>query len=475
LLTAAPAALLLEIRMLLKHLVWFSLLIASPAFATAAAPRAQHVVIISVDGFPAYLLEDPKAPIPNVRRLAREGVSAAGMRVINPSVTWPNHTSLVTGVRADKHGVLANGILTRHGSNQPITIEPHHDQAEMVRMPTLFDLAHQAGMSTAAINWPCTRNSTSLDDNFPDVPDAVEYTTPRLREELQAAGLLTGEAKDFIKNTSAPQRDLTWTEATRLVLNQRKPRLTLLHLLNVDATHHALGPQTPGGYTAIGLADACIGRVLEGIAAAGIADQTAVFIVADHGFTQTPRALKPNVLLRREGFLKEGRGGKIEDVRAVVVPEGGMGLLYFCDPNLSEEERQKIEKLLAEQEGIAQVIRPQQFGEYGLPNPRADSQMSDLVLLAQEGFGFSGRADGDEFVVPGEAAGVPKGSHGFTADLEKMNAVFVAAGAGVQQGVRLGLIKNLDVAPTAAALLGFSMPTADGRVLSEALSGAAKP
>jgi hypothetical protein len=101
--------------------------------------------------------------------------------------------------------------------------------------------------------------------------------------------------------------------------------------------------------------------------------------------------------------------------------------------------------------------------------------MADLVLLAKDGYGFSGRADGDEFVVPGEAAGVPKGSHGFTAELPKMNAVFVAAGAGVRKGVRLGVIKNLDVAPTAAALLGLSLPTADGRVLSEAIDTVAKP
>jgi predicted AlkP superfamily pyrophosphatase or phosphodiesterase len=96
--------------------------------------------------------------------------------------------------------------------------------------------------------------------------------------------------------------------------------------------------------------------------------------------------------------------------------------------------------------------------------------MADLVLLAKEGFGFSGRADGDEFVVEGEAAGVPKGSHGFAAEHDKMNAVFVAAGAGLRKGVRLGEINNLDVAPTAAALLGVGMPSADGRVLSEALA-----
>jgi predicted AlkP superfamily pyrophosphatase or phosphodiesterase len=330
------------------------------AYVLAAEKSVEHVVIISVDGFPAYLLDDPKAPIPHVRRLAREGVSATGMRVVNPSVTWPNHTSLVTGVRGDKHGVLANGILTRHGTGQPVTIEPKHDQADLIRVPTLFDIVHQAGMTTAAINWPCTRNSKTLDDNFPDVPENVEYTTPRLREELQAVGLLRGEAKNFIKDTSGPERDYVWTEATGLVLAKRKPNLMLLHLLNVDGSHHALGPQSPGGYTAIAYADACVGQVLDAITAAGMQNKTAVFIVADHGFMLTPKALKPNALLRREGFLKAGRGGKIEEARVQVVPEGGMGLLYFSDPSLSAVVRGPGRNRASDPTAAVLAVRPAQ-------------------------------------------------------------------------------------------------------------------
>src|SRR3990172_9357997 len=60
------------------------------------------VVVISLDGFPAYAFEDPALPTPTLRRLAREGAMAEGMKVSNPSVTWPNHTSMVTGVQPEK-------------------------------------------------------------------------------------------------------------------------------------------------------------------------------------------------------------------------------------------------------------------------------------------------------------------------------------------------------------------------------------
>ena len=72
----------------------------------------RHVVVISIDGFAAYLVNDPKVPLPTIRRLAREGcIIEGGMIVSDPSVTWPNHTTLVTGMKPGRHGTLANGVL----------------------------------------------------------------------------------------------------------------------------------------------------------------------------------------------------------------------------------------------------------------------------------------------------------------------------------------------------------------------------
>src|SRR5690348_49721 len=80
----------------------------------------RHVLIITMDGFPAYLLNDPRAPIDTIRKLAAEGVNAEGMRTVNPSVTWPNHTTIVTGVVPEKHGVIFNGLLVRNGPDRGV-------------------------------------------------------------------------------------------------------------------------------------------------------------------------------------------------------------------------------------------------------------------------------------------------------------------------------------------------------------------
>ena len=81
--------------------------------------RSNHVVIISLDGFKASALADPAQPLPNLRRLARAGAVARTMRPVNPTVTWANHTAMVTGVTPAKHHVVYNGLLVREPGMPP--------------------------------------------------------------------------------------------------------------------------------------------------------------------------------------------------------------------------------------------------------------------------------------------------------------------------------------------------------------------
>jgi predicted AlkP superfamily pyrophosphatase or phosphodiesterase len=467
---------------------WLSLLFANActaglaiacvvAVAVGCVPRsldaapAEHVVMISLDGLPAYLVDDPKVSMPNLHALARRGVRAAGMRVSNPSVTWPNHTTLVTGMQPRRHGVLANGVLVRGEPGVPVTIDPRRDKSELVRTATLFDVAHAAGLTTAAIQWPCTRSATTIDNDFQEFfhPDGLRYTTPRFLQEMIDDGILPKDPDATYRSHCYPWYDYTWTTAACNLIAKHKPNLLLLHLLNTDTTHHQYGPQTQAGYTAVAYADACVGRVLAAIDAAGIGEKTAVFIVSDHGFITTEKALLPNSLLRQEGWLRATGPSKIEEARVSIVPEGGVALLYFTDPTIDAPTRQKIRDLFIGREGIATVIEPDKFAEYGFPDVRDWPQMADMVLVAQEGYCFSARADEDRWVAPSAQVGSPIGNHGFIATNPKMNAAFIAAGAGLGRGVELETIDNIDVAPTVAHLLGVPLPDTDGKILAGAL------
>jgi predicted AlkP superfamily pyrophosphatase or phosphodiesterase len=243
----------------------------------------------------------------------------------------------------------------------------------------------------------------------------------------------------------------------------------LLHLLNVDATHHSHGAQSPPGYTANAYADMCVGRVLDALDEAGIREHTTIFVVADHGFTATPKAIRPNVLLRQKGLLKSGVNGRITEAQMHVVPEGGIGLVYCTDLGTVDRDRELFRQMFADQEGVAEVLNPEQFAKYGMPHPREYNQAPDLVLVAKDGYGVSGSAEGETFVASQTEGRISAGSHGFISTLAKMNALCVISGAAVKAGARIDQAENIDIMPTAATILGLENIQSDGRGLREIL------
>ncbi len=423
----------------------------------------RNVVMILIDGLPAYMLDDPQASLPVIRELAGKGViAAAGMHVSDPSITWPNQTTLVTGNHPDRHGVLLNGGLERRGPGEVVQYFSSRTQQELVRVPLLFDVLKQAGQSSAAINWPCTRGSTSIDDNFPDVPGALAYTTPRLKEELTRKGLLAR-----FEGGNDVVQDESWTEAACEVIRDRMPRFLALHLNNVDAAHHRYGPKSAPGYAAVALNDANVGRVMRALDDAGVRGRTTVFVVADHGFIATPKSIRPNAILRREGLLTV-EGGRIVSGRALAVSLGGSAMVYLTNPATSPRDREAVLRLFQGAEGIANVLEPKDYARYHLPQPSDNQAMGDLFLAASEGYAFSQEAAGVNLVV---ANPNPKaGAHGFLSTNPKMNALFVASGASIKAGAKLETVENVDVAPTIARILGIPLENASGRAMNEILT-----
>src|SRR3954466_4923241 len=109
------------------------LLAAFLAFACAlvAADKNQHVIVVSLDGFPAYALRDASVPFPVLRRLMAEGASAEAMKPVNPTVTWPNHTAIISGVNVAAHGVIYNGLPTRPAVGKALKVEPWIPKTEL--------------------------------------------------------------------------------------------------------------------------------------------------------------------------------------------------------------------------------------------------------------------------------------------------------------------------------------------------------
>jgi len=431
---------------------------AAPA-RTTFSPAERLVVVVSVDGLPAYALRDPLVAAPTLRRLVREGATTSeGMRAINPTVTWPNHTTMATGVTAIKHGVLFNGRLVRPGPRLPVRVE-YRERADLVRVPTLYDLADESGLRTAQVGWIPNQIGGTITWGFPERPQ-IEAT---LEREMVAAGFLeTKQLVDFREGPIA-WRDQVWADAASYIVTRYRPNLLYFHLLNLDATHHRYAPRTMAGAGAIALADARIRELLDVIEHAGLMGRATVFVVSDHGFREVYRQIRANVALRAAGLIETS--GVACD--AWVVSAGGIAMVYVTNPERRAEIAAHAKAVLGGVEGIQHVVEPGQFAALGLPLPEANDQMGDLVLVAWPGYAFADGLDGDPVRVLPDGAAV--GTHGYVASDPDMNATFIAWGYGIRPGVRLPGVNNVDVAPTVGALLGLTLPGSDGRVLREML------
>lgn len=437
-------------------------LLAAPARAADAPAGERTVVIISLDGFPAWLWADPTLPVPTLRRLAAEGASAKAMEVSNPSITWINHTTMVTGVRPEKHGVLYNGLLVRQGPGKPPKIEQWADKERMVRVPTLYDVAFRAGLKTAQVDWVAITNAGTIHWDFYEVPNADS----EIGRELVRAGVLTQEQlATFTKGKDITWRDMVWTRAAAHILKTRKPNLLLFHPLTTDAVNHRYGPGTLASFAAYACADSMVAELLRAIEEAGLEDKATVFIVTDHGFKHVKKIILPNVALRTAGLLRAA-GPTVTSCDAYVMAQGGMAMAYVTDPAQRETLAPKLKRLLGGLEGVARVVEPGDYHTLGMPTPDKNEGAGELVLFAKDGYAFQATVIGDSPVANSDTY---LGTHGYPSSDPHLDGIFIAWGNGIRRGVTLERVRNIDLAPTAAKVLGLEMKNVEGRVLGEIL------
>jgi predicted AlkP superfamily pyrophosphatase or phosphodiesterase len=447
-------------------LLSFILFAACSHSVVGAEPRNDRcVILISVDGLANFYLDDPLADIPTIRRLAAEGARADGIVCSFPTVTWPNHTTLVTGVGPGKHGVLGNNYLDRASATKIALIpDPLFDKDEIVKVPTIYDVAHRAGLVTAGIVWPATRNARTLDWTVPDMfgnEAWPKYGTAVWLDELRSAGIPIDRHGAWTKEASGGvQRDWLYSRMARHLFEHHPPNLLMIHLVEVDHVEHKFGPRSPEAYWSVSFADDRIRDIVDAARKSPFGDNVTVVVASDHGFFPIETDIRPNVLLRQLGYISEADG--MTTRQALCVAQGGGCMVYVLDDVRRDELTQRLVAELARIDGVSDVVAPDEFGALGLSNREQDPRAPDFWLSAKSGYSFTDTESGDDVTAPRESRG---GTHGYLPDQPEMLGTLVISGDGVAPGKRLGKVSNTDVAPTITKLLGVELPTADGRVL----------
>jgi arylsulfatase A-like enzyme len=430
----------------------------------------RRAILVSIDGLAGFYWNDPRARMPTLRRLAEQGVVASRMEAVFPSTTWPTHVSIVTGVRPRAHGVAGNHVLNRRTAEaEDLTGDPIHDAAALLRVPTIYDVAHGAGRATAAVDWPATRNAATLGFNLPFFKDQRVFesqTAPRVWAELAALGYPMHRQGEWAQLPKRFLKDAMVADVAAHVLDRHAPDLLLVHVLSTDSFQHLYGPRSAEAYWAIEYVDDRIGRLLAALPAGALERDTCLLVVSDHGFLPSSRSIRPNVRLRQLGALETDGAGRIARAEARVVMNHGAAYLYVLDARDAAATARDLRPELERLEGVSRAWLPSEYAGLGLPTPEENPQAGDLLLEAAPGYSFVDDALGEDLLGP------PKylGTHGQLPTHADNGAFLLAAGPGIRRGLELAPITSRDVAPTLAHLLGLDMERVEGRVLTEALT-----
>ncbi len=151
----------------------------------AQAPAAKYVVLISVDGFRPEFYKDPTWATPHLQQMATRGVQADGVRSVFPSVTYPSHTTMLTGALPPRHGIYYNAPFDKGGQT-----DKWYWETSLIKTEIIWEAARKAGLKTASVHGPVSLGA-GIDYNIPEVwatDKNVERTLP-MRQQATPKGL----------------------------------------------------------------------------------------------------------------------------------------------------------------------------------------------------------------------------------------------------------------------------------------------
>jgi predicted AlkP superfamily pyrophosphatase or phosphodiesterase len=414
--------------------------------ASAQSQPRRTLALISIDGLHPDLVlhaDQHRLKIPNLRRYFRDGAHASAVRGVLPTVTYPSHTTIITGVWPAKHGIYSNQTFDALNKN----LAGWYWYSEDIRVPTLWDAAARAGYVTGSVSWPVSVGAASIRYNIPEYWRAMTPDDIKLLRALSPPGML----KDYVNDLDIPGDRSRHRYSLELVRNQHVQFLTI-HYAGYDHVAHAHGPHSSEAFAALEEIDRMAGEVENALRSE---DRNAIVcIVSDHGFALTDHELNLNAAFVQAGLLTVDGKGAVVDWKAKPWNNSGSASIVLKDLK-DNQTRAQVDQLLHRLasdpgNGIAQILDRDAIARLGgAPTVAFSVDMKTNFAI------------GSAMTGPLTAAVKPRGTHGFAPTHTELDASFFIAGPGIQNGLDLGSIDMRSIAPTLAKVLGIPFPTAD--------------
>ena len=460
---------MLTLRRLLAAAV-FSLTLVAPAQKS----KKPLLILISIDGMKPEAVLDAAShglKLPNLRQMMHDGVYSTGVTGVLPTLTYPSHTTILTGVSPAKHGILSNTTFDPLNINQV----GWYWYTEDIKVPTLWDAAHAAGLKTANIYWPVSVGESAIhppiDYNLAQLwragtPDDLKLqrsvSTSGLIAELEAKADVAG-APDLASMDASPghypggEEETVVEDETRAkyaveLLALKHPDFMTVYFTGLDTQEHKTGPFSPEANAVLERIDALVGQV-RSAAERQSPGNAYVCVISDHGFAGVQKDVNLYSELLKNGLITLNEQHKIASWKATLWPMGGSAAVILSDPN-DTATRTKIDTLLAKlaadpASGIARILTHDEVVAMG-----GLTQAESIISMAPGyalGYQFT-----DPLITPGSG-----GTHGYPPDRTEMRSSFFLVGPSVAHDKSLARIDMRNIAPTLARALGAKLSQAE--------------
>ena len=426
----------------------------------------RHVVVVSVD---ALVYEDLEtlsklyALAPRWDKMAR----VDRVRSIYPTITYPCHSTMMTGVYPDRHHIVNN--------EAPILGVEHclwqHFRSS-VKAPSIFDAAKKAGLTTAAVFWPVTGKDPAIDYLVDEYwPQHGEDSVTAFRDSGSSEEVIKKIVKPNLKYLEGKHRMHPYADAFVMgcaadMLRNFQPDLLMVHPANVDSARHASGLFTPAVTNALYDTYLWLEELFNAAEDAGIYEDTNFFIVSDHGQIEIRRSVALNALLAEEGLLDVAPDGTLKDWTAFAKSGGTSALVYLKDP--ADQVAWNKTKIALEKLRDSEVC--------GIGEILTEAEARERYHLGGD-FAFVIETDGWTSFSTSWLKPVQKpldnsdyrfgrATHGHEPE-KGPQPTLMAFGPDIQPGAHLDTARLVDEAPTFAHALGLTMPDTDGHCLTE--------
>lgn len=426
------------------------------------------LLVISSDAMVGEDLEYFKT-LQNYKKYLSGGAEITNISSIYPSVTFPAHVTMMTGLYPDRHGVFSN-MQMLPGSDPT----PWQWGYERIHGTDIFRVAKAAGKTTAAVFWPVTAQNPAIDYHIADYWAQGDGET---NEKAFARAGASEEVLEIIRKNEHlfagverehPQRDEFGIACAADIIRRFQPDLLLVHPANIDAVRHENGVFGSHLKLALEMFDHWLGMLCEAAEEADVLEETNVFVVSDHGQQDVRRNIALNVLLAEQGFIHIAQDGSIAHWDAWCLSNGMSALVFLRDKNdrILYDRVYSFLKELKEEEvyGFSRI--------YTEEEARKEEHFGGEFSFVLETDGYT--AFGDYYVRPlvreltNSDYRFGKATHGYLPD-KGPQPVLLAKGPGIRENIILSGNHIVNEAPTYAKLLGTEFPDADGTAIDEIL------